>query len=182
MTFRAWFFGGPLNGREQDLPERRHVVQVPLPPLVSWVDAEISPADVAIRIGTYRIERLTGRLPGYPTGQTWEVYVYDADRERVLALAPHFVFEHLLSPGGVRFEADLLAAALADGTAAPARPPAAPAAPVRLPSSYTYSPYDDGTFDSRPEFCWRCDSTKATTDVGLCDPCHAVLSEPEDES
>lgn len=42
--------------------------------------------------------------------------------------------------------------------------------------SYTYNA-DDGRFDARPDSCWRCDATTATTEVGLCDPCHATLKE-----
>lgn len=35
-----------------------------------------------------------------------------------------------------------------------------------------YSP----TAGSEAERCWRCDARDATTDVGLCDPCHASLT------
>jgi hypothetical protein len=35
---------------------------------------------------------------------------------------------------------------------------------------------DQEANDSRPDACWRCDSTDAATDVGLCHPCHDNLT------
>jgi hypothetical protein len=34
-------------------------------------------------------------------------------------------------------------------------------------------------YDLTPDDCWRCDTRPATTEVGLCHPCHRVLSAPE---
>ncbi len=41
----------------------------------------------------------------------------------------------------------------------------------------TTSP-DERPHDLAPDVCWRCDDRNGTTDVGLCDPCHADLVEP----
>jgi hypothetical protein len=34
------------------------------------------------------------------------------------------------------------------------------------------------SFDSRLDWCWRCDAKQAETDVGLCTPCHGDLRTP----
>lgn len=34
---------------------------------------------------------------------------------------------------------------------------------------------DQTALDLNPEACWRCDARQSSSDVGLCDPCHADL-------
>lgn len=36
---------------------------------------------------------------------------------------------------------------------------------------------DATPLDHTPDSCWRCDARKAATDVGLCERCHADLTD-----
>lgn len=50
--------------------------------------------------------------------------------------------------------------------------------PVRQPdydAIFTEGGDDTLPHDLAPHFCWRCDATPATTEVGLCGECHLAL-------
>ncbi len=47
--------------------------------------------------------------------------------------------------------------------------------PERLRAEGLAGPVDALPHDLRPDACWRCDATPASTDVGLCDPCREAL-------
>lgn len=51
----------------------------------------------------------------------------------------------------------------------------------RAPSHQVPIDDDEVPYDLRPNACWRCDASDATTEVGLCAPCNRELTEPEPE-
>lgn len=42
-------------------------------------------------------------------------------------------------------------------------------------TGYRYSPNDQGSFDARPDGCWRCDARMAENDLGTCNACRDDL-------